>query len=82
MNVCEQCLRAWHAKFVASPERCGASATLDEFREENRRRRKQLRRAVLEREFLKTKRQRRIAGILGREVVAVKYAWITRHRDP
>jgi transposase len=53
VNVCEQSLRAWHAKFVPPPEPCGASATLDELREENVRLRKQLKRAELEREILK-----------------------------
>ena len=53
VNVCEQSLRAWHAKFVPAPEPCGASATLDELREENVRLRKQLRRTELEREILK-----------------------------
>jgi transposase len=53
VNVSEQSLRAWHAKFVPSPEPCGALATLDELREENVRLRNQLRRAELEREILK-----------------------------
>jgi transposase len=53
VNVCEQSLRAWHAKFVPPPEPCGEHATVDQLREENARLRKQLKRAELEREILK-----------------------------
>ena len=53
VNVCEQSLRSWHAKFVPPPEPCGAHATVDQLREENARLRKQLKRAELEREILK-----------------------------
>jgi transposase len=53
LNVWEQSLRAWYAKFIPPPEPCAANATLDEPREENARLRKQLRRAELEREILK-----------------------------
>jgi transposase len=53
VNVSEQSLRAWHAKFVPPPALCGESATLDELRQENVRLRKQLKRAELEREILK-----------------------------
>lgn len=53
VNVCEQSLRAWYAKFVPPPEPCGEHATVDQLREENARLRKQLKRAELEREILK-----------------------------
>jgi transposase len=53
VNVCEQSLRAWHAKFVPQPAPCGEDATLAELRDENKRLRKQLQRAELEREILK-----------------------------
>jgi transposase len=53
VSVCEQSLRAWHAKYVSPPEPCGKHATVDQLREENARLRKQLKRAELEREILK-----------------------------
>jgi transposase len=53
VNVCEQSLRAWHAKFVPPPEPCGENATVEELRDEVARLRKQLKRAELEREILK-----------------------------
>jgi transposase len=53
VNVCEQSLRAWHAKFVPPPEPCGEHATVEELRDEVARLRKQLKRAELEREILK-----------------------------
>jgi transposase len=46
-------LRAWHAKYAPRPEACGENATVEELREENKRLRKELRRAELEREILK-----------------------------
>jgi len=53
VNVCEQSLRMWYAKFAPPPGECGADATLDELRDENQRLRKQLQRAELERDILK-----------------------------
>lgn len=53
VNVSEQSLRAWHAKFVPPPEPCGEHATVDQLRDEVTRLRKQLKRAELEREILK-----------------------------
>ena len=58
VGVSVQSLRAWHKKFAPPLDPCGENATLDELREENKRLRKQLRRAELEREILK--KQRRI----------------------
>lgn len=53
LGVGEQSLRQWHAKLAPPPEPCGEHATLDELREENKRLRRELRRAELEREILK-----------------------------
>jgi transposase len=53
VNVCEQSLRAWHAKFAPAPTPCGENATVEELRDEVARLRKQLKRAELEREILK-----------------------------
>ncbi len=54
----DQSLRAWHAKHAPRPEPCGENASVEELREENKRLRKELRRAELEREILKTRRRR------------------------
>ena len=53
VGVSVQSLRAWHKKFAPPVGLCGENATLDELREENKRLRRQLRRAELEREILK-----------------------------
>ena len=53
VGVSDQSLRAWHAKFAPPPEPCGENASVEELREENKRLRKQLERAELEREILK-----------------------------
>jgi transposase len=53
VGVCQQSLRAWHAKLAPQPEPCGEDATLDELQAENARLRKQLKRTELEREILK-----------------------------
>ncbi len=54
MGVCEQTLRGWHRKFTpAAPPECGEDASLSELQEENKRLRKALERAELEREILK-----------------------------
>jgi transposase len=53
VGVSGQTVRQWHKKFAPQSEPCGENATLDELREENKRLRKQLRRAELEREILK-----------------------------
>jgi transposase len=53
VGVSENSLRAWHGKFAPAPKACGDDATFDELREENKRLRKQLRRAEMEREILK-----------------------------
>ncbi len=53
VGVSENSLRAWHKKFAPAPKACGGDATLGELREENKRLRKQLKRAEMEREILK-----------------------------
>jgi transposase len=53
VNVSEKSLRDWYARFAPQPTPCGENATLDELREENKRLRRQLKRAELEREILK-----------------------------
>jgi transposase len=53
VGVSVQTLRAWHKKFAPPPTPCGENATMDELREENKRLRRELRRAELEREILK-----------------------------
>ena len=53
VGVSVKSLRAWHTKYAPEPTACGDNATFDELREENKRLRRQLRRAELEREILK-----------------------------
>ena len=53
VGVSENSLRHWHKKFVPPPQACGDDASVDELREENKRLRKQLKRAEMEREILK-----------------------------
>ncbi len=53
VGVSEKSLRDWHKKLVPPPQACGDDASVDELREENKRLRKQLKRAELEREILK-----------------------------
>ena len=52
VGVSTKSLRGWHQKFAPKPEPCGDNATFDELRDENKRLRKQLKRAELEREIL------------------------------
>jgi transposase len=53
VGVSVHSLRAWHKKFAPPLTPCGENATMDELREENKRLRRELRRADLEREILK-----------------------------
>lgn len=53
VGVSGQTLRHWHARLAAKPAECGEDATLEELRDENKRLRRELRRAELEREILK-----------------------------
>ena len=53
VNVAPKSLREWHEKYAPAPELCGDDATVQELQSENKRLRKQLRKAELEREILK-----------------------------
>jgi len=53
VGVCDQTLRTWHAKLAPKPEPCGDDATVAELQAENKRLRRELKRAEMEREILK-----------------------------
>jgi len=53
VGVSVKSLYDWHKKFAPPPVPCGDDATVDELQAENKRLRKQLKRAELEREILK-----------------------------
>jgi len=53
VGVSEKSLRDWHKRLAPPPGPCGEDATVEELREENKRLRRQLWRAELEREILK-----------------------------
>lgn len=53
VGVSSRSLREWHEKFSPAPKACGENASLQQLEEENRRLRKELKRAELEREILK-----------------------------
>lgn len=53
VGVSSRSLREWHDKFAPEPEACGEDASLQQLQEENRRLRKELKRAEMEREILK-----------------------------
>jgi transposase len=53
VGVSEKSLRDWHARLVPQPAPCGDDATLEQLQQENKRLRKQLKRAEMEREILK-----------------------------
>ena len=53
VGVSEKSLRDWYKKLVPPPEACGENASIAELRDENKRLRKQLKRAEMEREILK-----------------------------
>ena len=53
VGVSEKSLRDWHKKHAPPPVPCGDDATVTELQAENKRLRKQLKRAELEREILK-----------------------------
>jgi transposase len=48
VGVSEKSLRDWHAKLVPPPTPCGDNATLEQLQQENKRLRKQLKRAEME----------------------------------
>ena len=53
VGVSEKSLRDWHAKLAPEPAPCGENATVEQLQQENKRLRKQLKRAEMEREILK-----------------------------
>jgi transposase-like protein len=53
VGVSSNSLRGWYEKYVPEPEACGEDATFREPQDENKRLRKKLRRAEMEREILK-----------------------------
>jgi len=53
VNVSSRSLREWHEKLAPDPDPCGEGATIEDLQAENKRLRKQLQRAELEREILK-----------------------------
>ena len=53
VGVRSRSLREWHEKFAPEPEACGEDASIQQLQEENRRLRKELKRAEVEREILK-----------------------------
>ena len=53
VGVASRSLREWHEKYAPEPEPCGQDASLEELTAENKRLRKQLQKAELEREILK-----------------------------
>jgi putative transposase len=79
VGVSEKSLRDWHRKFAPPPAACDDDASLDELREENKRLRKQLKRAELEREILK-----KATAYFAKEsqcpFVDKQGAWIKEHR--
>ena len=53
VDVSSRSLREWHAKLASEPEACDETSSLEELTAENKRLRKQLQRAEMEREILK-----------------------------
>ncbi len=53
VGVSPNSLRGWYVKLAPPPDACGDDATVQQVREENKRLRKQLKQAELEREILK-----------------------------
>jgi len=53
VNVSPRSLREWHEKFAPDPDPCDQKASVDNLLAENKRLRKQLQQAELEREILK-----------------------------
>ena len=53
VGVSSRSLREWHEKFAPKPDECGDEATVLQLQDENKRLRKELKRAEMEREILK-----------------------------
>lgn len=53
LGISTNSLHRWHGKLAPQPDACGDDATVGQLQEENKRLRKQLARAEMEREILK-----------------------------
>ena len=53
VGVSSRSLREWHEKLAPTPDACGDEATVQQLQDENKRLRKELKRAEMEREILK-----------------------------
>ena len=53
VNVLDGSLSEWHRKYAPEPEPCGDDASVEDLKAENKRLRKELRNAEIEREILK-----------------------------
>jgi transposase len=53
VGVSVNSLRRWYEKYVPEPKACGVDATFQQLQDENKRLRKKLREAEMEREILK-----------------------------
>ena len=53
VGVSSNSLRQWHKKLTPAPTPCGPDASFEQLRDENRRLRRQLQRAEMERDILK-----------------------------
>ncbi|MDA8563885.1 transposase [Mariniblastus sp.] len=53
VNVGDRSLREWHEKYAPEPDPCGEGASVEELAAENKRLRKKLQQAEMEREILK-----------------------------
>lgn len=53
VGVSPRSLREWYEKLAPTPEACGDDATVQQLQDENKRLRKELKRAEMEREILK-----------------------------
>lgn len=53
VGVSPKSMRDWYDKFAPQPEPCGDDASVEQLRDENKRLRKELRQAEIEREILK-----------------------------
>ena len=53
VNVLDGSLRGWYRKYAPEPEPCGENASVEDLKAENKRLRKELRNAEIEREILK-----------------------------
>ena len=80
VGVSSNSLRRWYEKFIPEPEACGEDATFGQLQDENKRLRKKLREAEMEREILK-----KATAFFAKESRCPfsnkQGAWINQHRD-